>query len=62
MTMLNGESAFHAYGLASFTRVLGMSSQEAEEICNAAVESMSNRDCHLYFMKYDSPWFCRVCH
>lgn len=49
--MVNGETAFNAYGYQSFTRILGMGHDEAEKICKDAVEAMSNRNYHLYFMK-----------
>jgi SAM-dependent methyltransferase len=48
MMLLNGESAFHAYGMAMFTRILEMENEEADKICKAAHKAMYNKNTHSY--------------
>lgn len=48
MVTLNAETAFHAYGMAMFTRVLGMETEEAESICIAASQAIKNKAYHMY--------------
>lgn len=40
--------AFHAYGLAVFTRTLGMDVEEARDICTKAVAGSMKRKAHMY--------------
>ncbi|KAF8248364.1 S-adenosyl-L-methionine-dependent methyltransferase [Wilcoxina mikolae CBS 423.85] len=48
MVMLNTEVAFHSYGMAVFTRVLGMTTEEAERLCDAAFAAARNKNNHTY--------------
>jgi hypothetical protein len=48
LALASNETAFHAYGLAVFTRTLKMSVEEAERICSAAVKESMNRRAHMY--------------
>lgn len=48
MMLLNGESAFHAYGMAMFTRILEMDNDEADTICKEAHKAMYNKNTHSY--------------
>ncbi|KAI5786107.1 S-adenosyl-L-methionine-dependent methyltransferase [Pyronema domesticum] len=48
MMMVNAETAFQSYGLAAFTRILGMSNNQAMKICNDAYKSTTNRNNHVY--------------
>jgi hypothetical protein len=41
--VLNSETAYHSYGLALFTRFLGLSVEEATGICDAAREATMHR-------------------
>ncbi|KAI5808397.1 S-adenosyl-L-methionine-dependent methyltransferase [Pyronema omphalodes] len=52
MALLNCESAFESYGMASFTRVLGMGSDEARAICDAALAAVLNKNYHMYLKHY----------
>ena len=40
--------AFHAYGLAAFTRVLGMDHKEADRLCTDGVNAVKNKNNRLY--------------
>jgi hypothetical protein len=42
------ESGFEAYGLALFTRVLGMDAKEGKELCAAAWKDVQGRKVHMY--------------
>jgi hypothetical protein len=42
------ESAFEAYGLALFTRVLGMDSRVGKELCAAAWKDVQGHTVHMY--------------
>jgi hypothetical protein len=62
--LLQAETAYHAYGewgvflfggketegigMAAFTRVLGMQTEEAERLCEAAVKAHRNKNWHIY--------------
>lgn len=48
LALASNETAFHAYGLAVFTRTLGMEAEEAEKICSEAVKASMNRKTHMY--------------
>lgn len=49
--LLMVESAFEAYGLALFTRVLGMDAKEAAELCDGARRDALNKRIHAYAYK-----------
>jgi hypothetical protein len=51
MTLLNGQEAFHSYGMMAFTRILGMETEAAEKLCRDAVQAMYNKNHHVYFCK-----------
>lgn len=55
MILLNGETAFHSYGLAPFTRIMGLSVDEANRVCSAAYESLQDKRIHRYNMLCVSP-------
>lgn len=40
--------AFHSYGMAAFTRVLGMSKDDAEVLCRNAIRDTRNKNYHTY--------------
>ena len=40
--------AFHAYGMAAFTRVLGLSEAEADQVCSNALAAARNKKFHMY--------------
>jgi len=44
--LLNAESGFEAYGLTLFTRVLGMPTEEAAELCSLAWKDLQNKKIH----------------
>ena len=48
MMLLDVQTGFHAYGLAAFTRILGLSSEAAEKLCNDAVSAARNKNFHTY--------------
>jgi hypothetical protein len=48
MMLLNCATAFEAYGLALFTRVLGMDQEEALALCGDAFAAVKNRHNHTY--------------
>jgi hypothetical protein len=48
MVLLHCESVYEAYGVATFTRVLGMDHDEAQRICENAIASSRNKNYHLY--------------
>ena len=45
---MNSETSFEAYGLALFTRVLGMSGEEARAMCLRAQRDLKNKNIHVY--------------
>lgn len=47
-TLMNSETSFEAYGLALFTRVLGMSGEEARAMCLRAQRDLKNKNIHVY--------------
>jgi hypothetical protein len=48
MQLLHCESVFESYGMAAFTRVLGMDFAEAKAICDAAKLAAKNKNYHIY--------------
>ena len=48
MNLLAGESGYHAYGLAVFTRVLGLTPEEANKVCDEALAAAKAMRCHTY--------------
>lgn len=47
--ILNVENGYEAYAMAPFTRVLGMSHEEAENMCRDAFKATCNiKDYHAY--------------
>ncbi|KAI5819280.1 S-adenosyl-L-methionine-dependent methyltransferase [Pyronema omphalodes] len=48
MNLLNAETGFESYGMAVFTRVLGMEIEEARGICRRSVEASQNKNFHIY--------------
>jgi hypothetical protein len=39
---------FHAYGLAAFTRILGMKDEAANKVCDDAYRAVRNKNYHLH--------------
>ncbi|KAI5812276.1 S-adenosyl-L-methionine-dependent methyltransferase [Pyronema omphalodes] len=48
MVLLNMETAFESYGMAAFTRVLGMEIEKARAICDEAKKATRNKNYHMY--------------
>lgn len=48
MVLLNTETAFESYGMAAFTRILGMDVEKAREICEAGKLAARNKNYHIY--------------
>ncbi|KAI5811847.1 S-adenosyl-L-methionine-dependent methyltransferase, partial [Pyronema omphalodes] len=48
MSLLNCSSSFESYGMAAFTRVLGMEVEKARAICEDAIAVVRNKNYHLY--------------
>lgn len=46
------QTGLKAYGLALFTRVLGMSTEDATGLCDSAFKQICHRDTHTYAAKY----------
>jgi hypothetical protein len=46
--LLNAESAYDAFGMALFTRELGMTVEEAREIVTGAEKDSRNKKIHAY--------------
>jgi hypothetical protein len=42
------ETAFHAYGMAPLTRILKMTSEEADKLCCNAANATKDKNVHLY--------------
>lgn len=49
--LVNTETSFEAYGLALFTRILGMSGEEARDLCTHAHRDCNNKHIHVYVTK-----------
>ncbi|KAI5812275.1 S-adenosyl-L-methionine-dependent methyltransferase [Pyronema omphalodes] len=54
MTLLHCETVFESYGMAAFTRVLGMDAKDAKKLCHNALVAARNKNFHTYFR------YCRV--
>ncbi|KAI5811868.1 S-adenosyl-L-methionine-dependent methyltransferase [Pyronema omphalodes] len=52
MSLLNGETAFESYGMAAFTRVLGMEVENSRAICDASLAAIRNKNYHMYSKYY----------
>ncbi|KAI5796112.1 S-adenosyl-L-methionine-dependent methyltransferase [Pyronema domesticum] len=52
MSLLNCETGFESYGMAAFTRVLGMEVEKARAICDAAISVARNKNYHMYAKVY----------
>ncbi|KAA8907226.1 S-adenosyl-L-methionine-dependent methyltransferase [Sphaerosporella brunnea] len=48
MMLLNCATAFEAYGLAAYTRILGYSPEAADKICKDAYAAVRNKNYHMY--------------
>lgn len=48
LALLSCQTGFHAYGIAIFTRVLGIDPVEADRICRAAIAQNGSRSHHIY--------------
>ncbi|KAI5819276.1 S-adenosyl-L-methionine-dependent methyltransferase [Pyronema omphalodes] len=48
MNLLNAETGCESYGMAVFTRVLGMDTDEARNICRRSVQAARNKNYHVY--------------
>ncbi|KAF8248379.1 S-adenosyl-L-methionine-dependent methyltransferase [Wilcoxina mikolae CBS 423.85] len=52
MILVASESGAGAYGMAAFTRILGMSTEEAERVCDEALKAVKNKNNHMYNYHY----------
>ncbi|RPA90331.1 S-adenosyl-L-methionine-dependent methyltransferase [Choiromyces venosus 120613-1] len=50
--LLNAETGYMSYGLAFFTRILGMSVEEVTKVCRAAVRDSYDTKVHMYSFVY----------
>ncbi|KAI5796129.1 S-adenosyl-L-methionine-dependent methyltransferase, partial [Pyronema domesticum] len=48
MVLLHCDTVAESYGMAAFTRVLGMDADEARGICNGARQAARNKNFHMY--------------
>jgi len=48
MCLLSAETGYHSYGMAAFTRILGMEPEKASKICDDGVKSARNKNYHGY--------------
>ena len=48
MVLLMAETGFEAYAMAPFTRVLGMTQEQAAKICTDSVIAVKNKNHHMY--------------
>ncbi|KAF8241895.1 S-adenosyl-L-methionine-dependent methyltransferase [Wilcoxina mikolae CBS 423.85] len=46
--LMGGEVGYQAYGMAPFTRILGMTVEEATAVCSKAYRSSRNKNSHVY--------------
>lgn len=53
--LLNCETSFEAFGLALFTRVLGLSKEEAIRVCSESRKELRNKKIHVYNLQYAIP-------
>ncbi|KAI5844900.1 S-adenosyl-L-methionine-dependent methyltransferase [Tricharina praecox] len=52
MIWIMAEEGFTSYGLAAFTRMLGMDSEEAAKLCRDGYQATRERKSHLYTVHY----------
>ncbi|KAI5846699.1 S-adenosyl-L-methionine-dependent methyltransferase [Tricharina praecox] len=52
VALLSAPTGFHAYGMAVFTRVLGMDPEEADMVCKRATAAVMNKNNHIYTYFY----------
>jgi hypothetical protein len=52
MVLLNCETSFESYGMATFTRILGMEAEIARSVCEAALAASRNKNYHTYTKQY----------
>lgn len=45
---LTRDLGFEAYGIAPFTRILGLSHQDAAKVCRDALDDIKNKNTHVY--------------
>ncbi|KAF8245687.1 S-adenosyl-L-methionine-dependent methyltransferase, partial [Wilcoxina mikolae CBS 423.85] len=50
MTLLMDETGFEAYGMAAFTRILGMSKEAATEVFTNGLKGIKNKNHHSYML------------
>jgi hypothetical protein len=48
MVLLHSDTSFESYGMAAFTRILGMEPEKAREVCEAGRLAARNRNYHMY--------------
>jgi protein-tyrosine-phosphatase len=48
MVPLHSETVFESYGMAAFTRVLGMDQEKARDICDRAMVATRNKSYHTH--------------
>ncbi|CCX31508.1 Similar to mRNA 3' acc. no. Q4IPA4 [Pyronema omphalodes CBS 100304] len=48
MALIAFDTGFHSYGMAAFTRILGMSNEEADKLCYGGLNAVRNRANHTY--------------
>lgn len=48
MVLLHGDSAFESYGMALFTRILGMDAKAAKHLCDEGLRAVRNKNYHMY--------------
>lgn len=51
LTLLNAETVFESYGMAVFTRILGMDVDEARKMCENALLAARNKNYHIYDLR-----------
>lgn len=45
---MGSEDGYHAFGMVAFTQVLGMSTEDASKVCQAAVAAAKDESAHVY--------------
>ncbi|KAA8892689.1 S-adenosyl-L-methionine-dependent methyltransferase [Sphaerosporella brunnea] len=48
LNLVAGKTGYHAYGMALFTRVLGLTTDEANKICRECALDAHNKNSHIY--------------
>ncbi|KAF8242068.1 S-adenosyl-L-methionine-dependent methyltransferase [Wilcoxina mikolae CBS 423.85] len=48
MSLVSARSGFEAYGMAPFTRILGMKKEDAEKVCRDAVRDVGDERCRVW--------------